>query len=456
MQIPIFSSMSDQLRIEIKDFRAIKEANIKMNGITVVAGVNGCGKSTLAKLVYNVVDSIIHHDEILIESFEQYLKPIVRFAGVLKHEMPDILPIEWVLKIESNILNQNYNENITNQKVSVKQYFSSAWEMFHKSITDDNRRNRIYNSLATTLFDYAKIVDRDENNNYDQHELISALLDLIDTSFQSLIISHETLSSDLIYTRISKVVFKLSSKINCDFYEFEVPLLSTATRTSPVIYSIDDILYIETPKYIGENLNSDDSYLNVLNNKLKEKSVDTLNRCEFIETLIMNNIIQGDVELETQSSLHFDDFRYKRLDGLIFNLSEVATGVKSFSILQLLLKNGLLTNKTLLIIDEPEAHLHPQWIVEYARVLVLLNKELGVKFLIASHSPDMVSAIRYIRKKEGTLSTLEYYLAEESPENRFQYNYKALGQDIDPIFKSFNIALDRINQYGVSNSDDLF
>ena len=68
----------------------------------------------------------------------------------------------------------------------------------------------------------------------------------------------------------------------------------------------------------------------------------------------------------------------------------------------------------------------------------------------------MVSAIRYISEKEGTLSTLEYYLAEESPENRFQYNYKALGQDIDPIFKSFNIALDRINQYGVSNSDDLF
>lgn len=141
-------------------------------------------------------------------------------------------------------------------------------------------------------------------------------------------------------------------------------------------------------------------------------------------------------------------FVYKRSDGMVFNLLNCATGVKSFAILQLLYKNGHLNEKTLLIIDEPEVHLHPQWIVEYARLMVLLNKELGVKFFIASHNPDMVSAIKYISEKEQTDGNLNYYLAEKE-ENEFTYTYRHLGTEIDDIFGSFNIAIDRINLYGI-------
>ena len=143
-------------------------------------------------------------------------------------------------------------------------------------------------------------------------------------------------------------------------------------------------------------------------------------------------------------------FAYKRNDGHIFDLEECATGIKSFGILQMLLQNGILSKNTLLIIDEPEAHLHPQWIVEYARIIVLLNKKLGVKFFITSHNPDMVSAIRYIAEKENILTNINFYLAEKDTTNQYTYNYKALGIEIDAIFESFNIALERINLYGVS------
>jgi predicted ATPase len=114
----------------------------------------------------------------------------------------------------------------------------------------------------------------------------------------------------------------------------------------------------------------------------------------------------------------------------------------------MLLRNGSLTDKTLLIIDEPESNLHPQWIIEYARIIVMLNKELGVKFFIATHNPDMVSAIRYISEKEGVLENVNFYLAEKSSE-KFKFNYKFLNKEIDPIFESFNIAIERINKYGI-------
>ena len=62
-----------------------------------------------------------------------------------------------------------------------------------------------------------------------------------------------------------------------------------------------------------------------------------------------------------------DELHYHRTDGLDITLASTATGIKSFAYLQRLLENGYLNEESLLLIDEPEAHLHPQWIVEFAR-----------------------------------------------------------------------------------------
>lgn len=46
------------------------------------------------------------------------------------------------------------------------------------------------------------------------------------------------------------------------------------------------------------------------------------------------------------------------------------------------------------------------------------------------------------------LGNMHFYLAEKI-EGTEQFNYRNVENDIEPIFSSFNIALDRINQYGV-------
>ena len=139
---------------------------------------------------------------------------------------------------------------------------------------------------------------------------------------------------------------------------------------------------------------------------------------------------------------------FRRNDGLEVDIIDSATGIKSFSILQTLLLNGTITKNTLLIIDEPEAHLHPQWIVEYARLVVLMYKKTGTKFFIASHSTDFVSAVKYIAEKEGISSSLAFYYAEEDKKQKYMYNYHSIGTDIEPIFESFNKSLDKISEYG--------
>lgn len=125
-----------------------------------------------------------------------------------------------------------------------------------------------------------------------------------------------------------------------------------------------------------------------------------------------------------------------------------ATGLKSFSILQLLYQQNYLNDKTLLIIDEPEAHLHPQWIVEYAKLIVLLHKEFGVKFLISSHHPQMISSIKYIAEKEKVDEKVNFNLGEKAEE--YTYNFKNHHTDIEPIFASFNIAFDKMDEYAAT------
>ena len=135
--------------------------------------------------------------------------------------------------------------------------------------------------------------------------------------------------------------------------------------------------------------------------------------------------------------------------GIDINVSDAATGVKTFAYMTQLLRNGWLDKETLLLIDEPEAHLHPQWIVEFAYLLVKIHKELGVKVLVASHNPDMVAAIQSIARKEEMVEKTVFYLAQRGKDET-RYEFVDKGTEINDIFTSFNIAISRIEMYGTT------
>ena len=46
------------MRLNIKDFAKIKEADIIIDGITVIAGENNTGKSTVGKILFSMFNSL--------------------------------------------------------------------------------------------------------------------------------------------------------------------------------------------------------------------------------------------------------------------------------------------------------------------------------------------------------------------------------------------------------------
>ena len=109
-------------------------------------------------------------------------------------------------------------------------------------------------------------------------------------------------------------------------------------------------------------------------------------------------------------------------------------------------KCGLLQGDSLLIIDEPEVHLHPQWVVEMARVLVQLARQRKVRVLVTTHSPDMVHALRDFSENNGLGENTKFYLAKEDLVQKGRFNYEDLGMNIGPIFTVFNRAKEKISK----------
>ena len=77
----------------------------------------------------------------------------------------------------------------------------------------------------------------------------------------------------------------------------------------------------------------------------------------------------------------------------------------------MLLENGSLKEKDVVILDEPEIHLHPQWQIVYAELIVLLQKTFDLSIVVTTHSPYFVDALNLFSCKYETDKQVNYYLS---------------------------------------------
>ncbi len=97
-------------------------------------------------------------------------------------------------------------------------------------------------------------------------------------------------------------------------------------------------------------------------------------------------------------------FKYTKGEGFLFvkarkkfNMNVVATGIKLLGLFQLLIERNFLKRNSLLIIEEPEVHLHPALRFSLMELLKeLVNR--GVYILISTHSPEIIAYTEYLVK----------------------------------------------------------
>lgn len=433
---------------KLNDYHAIKKAAISIDGITVLSGLNGCGKSTLSKWLYYIVNGANEYDRFIYERFVGQILEIFTRLDFARRDIDKDADNSnsQFFKEASSILrglkSENEHENVEKIQLTADKVIERFCDILHKYLINTpspTKKERVFvflgikggedddpeNISNTIKYMVSNEVERIKNNYYENKKKRS-----MDDFFM---LARRNFDIDE------------TNPNNINIEEDGVKLFQKGCTGN--LYNLTKAIYVDTPMAVSEE-GSDD---NVFWKDLKTLMLDENKDFTGIDThkkiaRRITQLINGHVDVEK------DDFGQKELhfvseDGLNIKLDKTATGFKSFSYILRLLENGYLNDKTLLLIDEPEAHLHPQWIVEFAHVLVLLNKETGTKIMVASHNPNMVDAINAIARKEKVEDRTHFYLAEES-EQRFKYVYKDLGQNIEEIFKSFNMAYHKIEQYG--------
>lgn len=132
-----------------------------------------------------------------------------------------------------------------------------------------------------------------------------------------------------------------------------------------------------------------------------------------------------------------DAIYFKDAIGHTHPILNVASGVKSFGLLQLLAAGNLLDTNSILIIDEPEVHLHPEWQLKYAEILIALVQQ-GVRLLVTSHSPYFIEALKVYSDNASLQERTHFYWGALSDQGSV---FEEVSGDLEPIFGSFSYPM---------------
>ena len=420
-------------------FRAINKAEIWLDGITVVSGINGCGKSTISKLLYQTYKYSIQYNRLISTEVNEKLRPYYDVLNQLysiilihKRQGPPYGSRRW-----------RYLNNLSKSD----DYLRDVKELCHVFLEEERRAKEESDESLMTERTW-KIMWSSLDNEGDKD--LSSNFDRLYVQMSAIIKEAQELSQERPCSVLkNKIASSLRNELppTIEVSEYGDPFIGLNAKSVALPHYIQRVIYLDTPMMLGIDSFDGPENWEELNEYLKEPLGG--NYVGIIKDTIQKEILHGEAVYDEDAIE--EDLTFKREDGKVFELLDCATGVKSFSILQLLYKNGYLRNDTLLIVDEPEAHLHPQWIVEYARLMLLLHKELGVKFFIASHSTDMVGALKGIAPVYN-IDDLNFYVAEATDDLCF--NYRSLADDVEPIFASFNKSYEKLD-YFVSHGSEL-
>lgn len=164
---------------------------------------------------------------------------------------------------------------------------------------------------------------------------------------------------------------------------------------------------------------------------------------------ILNDVVEGKI-LFQDSNISLQSKKFNKP----ININNLSTGLKAFVILKILLERGILKEKDVLILDEPEIHLHPKWQMQYAQIIVLLQKFFDLSIIVTTHSADFLAAIEYYAKKYKNIDKCKFYLAKN--EDNFN-TFIDVTNEIEKIYKQMFIPkfhLDELNYELEENEDE--
>lgn len=403
------------MKLKISNFAKIEEADIKIDGITVICGDNDTGKRTIGKILFSIFSSNYNSAK-RIQS-EQGLSII---NNIFKLQLT---PLQ--LDNFSDFANKCTNEILNTNNVNL-----------------DNIKNIIIDTIPKTLISLNNI----DNVSNEIFKIMSApynklMIEIINRYFSNIFCSQ----INNLFNKNTNALLELEikkQKMNIEFKN------NGCLKFNSEFNITHNVFYIDNP-FIVDNIYADN--LNFISRKLisnliKENSeyegiFEAVNKKEILEKVynVLNSVMNAKIINKN------DDFylHYNENDEEI-KLENLSAGLKSFVIIKRLLENGSLNEKDVLILDEPEIHLHPKWQLIYAELIVLLQKYFNLTITITTHSHYFLEAINRYSKRHNINERVNFYITELS-ENQCNVIFKNVNDNLDIIYEKMYEPLEILN-----------
>ena len=424
------------MRLKVKNVNKISRADVFLNGLTIIVGPNNSGKSTIGRTLFTTIKAIANtnspqdflQDRQLrkhVQSLYQRLYALSRKNKIdWETQFPKMVP-EFIRYLQTNI------ENIT-AIIKEKKAYIEGLDIVprQKSLLIEDLTNI---QLCVSFKESPAAIIKTELQYMVESEFINRFCS-VNTRESTVVLSSEDIDG-IKYS----VTDNLVQKVSCNQTSF-----------------IKDATYVESPLYIHllDALLTARTYREIVDRRslltnamvpvhikdLAEKimlSVRQPNKLLDFNNLKIEDTAHGSFIYDRESQ----QIMYKTEDGNAYSPINIASGLKSFGLLQLLSVGDFLGPNHMLIWDEPENHLHPEWQIKLAEIFVKLAKG-GQPILITTHSPYFLQAIKYFSAKETFEKYVNYYLPEDTENNLVVL--KDISNDLNRAFQLLAEPMNKI------------
>lgn len=432
------------MNLKIENIGKMQYADINLNGITIIAGDNNTGKSTVGKVLFSVFNSCYN--------IEQYIES--QKLSRLNRDIEKIIHSHYQIDIDMD--DEDFDEFIYKNRLRSRATLNKLLNNNDKQIL------RIHDYLTEILPEH--IMSKLDSTERVCEEIVSIIDTLNNIPSKNFRISrvsnffNDVFGNQVVNTSNSKGLITASiagGSFGAEFNKEECIdlMLDFNFNNSATFINNPEALNDREYGFRSRGIINED-LCRKLNKTTRSDSFDvdsTIATDKLYKVYeILNKAVRGKF---LKTNTRNESFLFDGMSEPI-KINNLSTGVKSFLIIKKLCENSVLVDKDVLILDEPEIHLHPEWQLLYAEALVMLQREFNLTVLITSHSPTFVRAIECYCDVYDRMDILDVYKTKAIDE--FNYTLENISYSeygVSELYEDFSTPFEKLeeiieNKYG--------
>ena len=385
------------MTVNIRDFGPVSDASISLKPLTIFVGPNNSGKSYVASLVHSIVSSYashIRHPHFSPLRYRHDFRTMLKDMPDVSNMMRDVIESGKDTNVPSEILDTFAQKYITEQADNVLK--SEIERNFGSPINDLVRIDKRSFSITITLNSGLEVCIHNKKDTLAERPELGLNLNVKFSSIRHLDTLHESNSTlvcdidsnkpksmqqlDLMYSVMDIVEDRIGSELASNSYYLP------DTRSG----------ILQEHRTLAASMIKNSTYTGL--NKVRIPAMSGITS-DFISTIITmspvegpfaniaksleETILNGKIDLAADSRTGYPEIRYHYKNSAI-PLHRTSSTVSELAPIILYLRH-VAKMDDLVVLEEPEAHLHPAMQIILARHIVKMIRQ-GLNVLITTHS----------------------------------------------------------------------